>query len=120
MVGVELNLANSGNTTFAYAPSIEAVAVGTIRHIYNVKWHCAGHGRARSCFVVVAGCRGLTAGEGILVVGRHVTGCVAFEVPNGVRIASFQYLGVFGPSMEWSFSPPKERIEHVDAVSPQR
>lgn len=47
-------------------------------------------------FSDIAGCTNFNAGSYTVPPGRNSIGCVVFQVPNGVHVASVQWGGQFG------------------------
>ena len=83
LVAAEFKISGMSGT-FQSDANNDAVVIGSNGQTYNDDYHS------------VAGCTNFSYGEYTVMPGRSVIGCVTFQVPNGVKVASIQWGGQFG------------------------
>ncbi len=90
-VGVQLRVKNAATTTYQNNANNETTIV-----LSNGKTRDAGYNP-------IAGCGNFDNGQLKLATGKSSTGCVTFQVPNGVRVSAVRYGNtVFpGTAVEW-------------------
>ena len=91
-VALNFKIVNNGSSSYRDDANSNATVIGSDNQTYTAS------------FYSVSGCTNFSSGEYALASGESATGCVVFQIPDGINIAKVQFQGnsdVNDDTAEW-------------------
>lgn len=92
-VGLKVQITNNGSSSYKDDANNNLTLIGSDNQSYT------------ATFADISGCTNFSSGQYTLAKGSSATGCVVYQVPNGVKPSKVQFTtnsGFSGDTREWS------------------